>query len=1588
MSHLIKNTLLRRALKTIMWIVIVIWMIPVLLYIPSVQRLVKDFALEKVSAPTGLDIEIEHLLLQFPLDVDLGGVIVREASGDTMIAARKAVVDVKLLPLLRGQISIDIASLDDAYYRMGTPDSLMYLTARVKRFDLDGSDIDLSQSLIEVSRASLDGGVVDLVMRPDTAITPIDTTASTPWLIKADDITLRNVGYRMKMQPTIDSLGANMKFARLTSGIVDIGRRNISARAITVDSVTATYLTPSIPTDTIAPIAVEEASPSAPWTITSEKVILTNSSGVYASSGATPAEGLDMNYLSATNINIEVDSFYNRGVSIRVPLTHLSARERCGVVLDAKGLFEMDSVGMTVGDFDISTMFSAITLNAYMGMGNLATDESVPLRLDADAKVGIPDLELLMPSMKPLLKQVPRYNDLRLFADVDGTAGNLRLHNVSASLPGYLELAADGRVLKMMDLARIGGEINLDGEIRNVDFIKPTLLEAKLMEQVNIPPMTLTGNVAMSSGTIDGTLQAITGSGELALDGHWSGTAEDYEVVLALDSFPVNSFMPLMGVGVITADFNAQGHGLNPLASGASLRADAHVSNLVYDKRPYSNIQLWAKVENSEVNVGVVSLNDNADCDMQLDALIVGEEYRFELAGDVRQLDLRSLNLSSSPMEGSLAVAANGTVSPLSGLYDVTMTIDGLDWTMDATRLTSDQISASISADSAHTDVSLRERDLSARFVAPNSLDSLLVGFTSAMTELDRQLAAQSLDVKRFQETLPPFCLTIDGGNKNIMTQYLDASDMGLRSLSFYAQNDSLLSLEGQALGFRSGSMRLDSISFDASQYENFLVYNASIDNKRGTMDAFAHVNAKGYLADNRLCVFLKQKNISDSVGFDIGAVASLADSVARIAFAPYDPTIGYKKWNLNSDNFIEYNISNHRTDANFRLTSDDSYFNLFTQPIDSLVGQKEMKLQIAGLQISEWLSMSPFAPPMRGVLSADLGFRHVRDIVGGKGTLALDEFYYDRRRVGSFLFDLGVATDKKGKIMARADLLIDSIKTMQLHGLVNDTTKSSPYQLDFSMIKFPLHVLNPFMPKGTAEFHGMLNGDIDITGDASHPILNGSLAFDSTKIKVDMIGTSFSFSPDRIPIVDNVISFSDYTIRGVNDNPLAIDGAVDLKELTSPKIDLEMTASDMQVIGSDKSKKADVYGKAFIDLNATLRGNMETLDIDAYLDILGGTNVTYIMRDVEGTIATQQAGDMVRFIQFTDSVAMAEALADTIAAAPAMAMNIDAVLKVEEAAIVNVDLSTDGGNRVQLQGDGEMNYTMTSMGDSRFTGRYTIDKGFVRYTPPLMTEKHFNFVAGSYVAFNGDMLNPILNISAIDDMRVTVSNEGQDSRQINFDVSVDVTGTLSAMNVTFDLEAKDDVTIANELQTMSAEQRANQAMNMLLYNAYTGPGSSASGNIIGNPLYSFLESQINTWAANNIKGVDISFGIDQYDSTKDGAKSTSTSYSYRVSKALFNDRFKIVIGGNYSTDADVDENFAQNLINDISFEYMLNRSGSMYVKLFRHVGYESILEGEVIQTGVGFVYKRKLRSLRELFRRSSPSQAAVKPKPDESNNP
>lgn len=150
------------------------------------------------------------------------------------------------MPLLKLDIQANGFMADDVKYRLGTPDSLMYLTATVKHAELNDGNLQLKEGKIFADRALVDGADVRLVMKTDTTLTPPDTAKATQWLIKARDVELKNVKYSMQMYPIIDSLGAEVQAAHLIDGTLDMARQDIHARYLQVDSVTAAYLYPSL----------------------------------------------------------------------------------------------------------------------------------------------------------------------------------------------------------------------------------------------------------------------------------------------------------------------------------------------------------------------------------------------------------------------------------------------------------------------------------------------------------------------------------------------------------------------------------------------------------------------------------------------------------------------------------------------------------------------------------------------------------------------------------------------------------------------------------------------------------------------------------------------------------------------------------------------------------------------------------------------------------------------------------------------------------------------------------------------------------------------------------------------------------------------------------------------------------------------------------------------------------------------------------------------------------------------------------------------------------------------------------------------
>ena len=1552
--------------------VILIVLVPVLLYIPPIQDWAVGYATGKVSRSTGMDIQIERLRLSFPLRLKVDGVNVIHAGGDTMLTARQASLSVGILPLLRGHIAVSGISLDSAFYQLGNSDSIMWLRANIAHGNITATEIILNGNIINLDRADISGARVTLRMLEDTLKAPVDTAASAPWLIRAGLINISDIDYSMSMMPTIDSLGCYVGNATLMLATVDMRSKKIYGKSLRVDSVAAAYIYPRTDSvSTVSPADSTASPPSEMWTITADTLRLTSDYALYAERGAVPSPGFDPSYIMASGISIDIDSFYNRGTDIRVPLRKLTATERCGLQLHADGVFSMGSTAMSAKGFNINTLSSTISFDAKMGIGDLMSDPSLLVSLKGNGLISPSDIVMAFPDMKAMLSPMGL---LSFSTDIDGTAGSVDVRELSMSMPDVFRLKGKGTVEAPFDPGKIGGNISLDGSLATLSDRKFSFLPISI-----VPALQLKADVSYHPGEASGKLAVNTRGGRLAANGSWAARSEKYDARIALDRFPADAFMPSIGIGSVTGLASINGKGYNPMSVRTSVDADVRLSEIEYNHETYRDINLNTSLHAGEASGSLVSHNPGADASIIFDAQLDGDSVHYSINGNLSDINLRTLHLSDSINEGHLDIASAGFYNTRTRGMDIRADVSSLAWQLPGMTIEPKRpISLTSRSEDTGSRTTLDNGDLHLLLTTPGSLFSMISELPHAMEVIQHQADSMRVDVMALNKAIPRFSLQADMEKSNFAAQYLESSGIKVGGVSALLSNDSLISLNTTVTDIVSGSTRIDTIRLNAIQHREYLVYHASMNNRPGTFDDFAHVTLNGFASFNRASVFLKQENIKGKKGFNLGLNADIADSIVTVRLVPLKPTIAYKPWTLNKDNFISLDLTNKHMDADLELAGDNSFIRIFTahseshadHPVDSLHrhytgAQEDLKIQISNMRIQDWLSINPFAPPVKGNLSADLSFRYEKPTLTGDGSVSLSDLYYGRDRVGDFDLDVNVANNPGGKLMADVALMVDSVRTITARGVLNDSTLASPFMLDFNMIRFPLHVVNPFIPNKMATLSGLLNGTMKITGDMAHPIFDGYIDFDTTAVKVTMLGTSFRFSEEKIPVDSNVITFKDFNILGCNSNPLTINGIVDARSLSNMKLDLDMAARNIQIVKSDRARGgADVYGKAFLDLFAGVKGNMQMLNVNADISLLEGTNVTYVIPELEQSVSSQSTQDMVHFVQFNDTTSTQKA--DSLVSTE-MALNLNADLHLKDGATVNVDLSSNGSNRVQVLPSGDLDFTMSPLNGERLTGRVNINGGFVRYTPPLMSEKNFSFQDGSYIAFNGDMMNPVLNVHAVDVVRANVTQDGQNSRVVNFDVMLAVTNTFSNMNVAFDLSTNDDITVQNELSSMSAEQRANQAMNLLLYNVYTGAGTKGTP-LSGNPLFSFLTSQLNSWAANNIRGVDISFGIDQYDRTYEGNTSTATSYSYKVSKSLFNDRFKIVVGGNYSTDADNDENFSQNLINDISFEYMLNKSGSMYIKIFRHTGFESILEGEITQTGVGFVLKKKLNTLWELF--------------------
>ena len=117
----------------------------------------------------------------------------------------------------------------------------------------------------------------------------------------------------MQLEPMIDRLSCTVAAASLSGAEVDMRHNTVKADSIEVSRADAEYIYNSpeyIASYPVKAYVVPDTAATTPWTVTATKVRLTGSRALYALRGHTPpSQAFDPEYIQASEIEIEVDSF-------------------------------------------------------------------------------------------------------------------------------------------------------------------------------------------------------------------------------------------------------------------------------------------------------------------------------------------------------------------------------------------------------------------------------------------------------------------------------------------------------------------------------------------------------------------------------------------------------------------------------------------------------------------------------------------------------------------------------------------------------------------------------------------------------------------------------------------------------------------------------------------------------------------------------------------------------------------------------------------------------------------------------------------------------------------------------------------------------------------------------------------------------------------------------------------------------------------------------------------------------------------------------------------------------------------------------
>ena len=1533
---------MKKALKwmaiAVMTPILLFFILAALLYLPPVQ----NWAVKKVAAiaseKTGMEITVGHVNLEWPLDLGIDDFRMLHPNDslknitDTIADIGHLTLDIQLRPLFDKRVVINELSMQEAKLNTNGFISDLRVKGRMKELWLSSKGIDLDKESVEVNGARLADADLDIQLS-DTAA--VDTTTSeNKWTINADSLSIYQTRLAIHLPGDTLHIDTYMGHAVAKEANIDLGK------------------------------SIYEVS-SLRW----------NDGRLSYDNRFEPSvAGLDYNHIDVKDISLGIDSisytpqgtsFYIRNTSLKeksgLEITQLEG----GVKLDsAFSKIQIPALVLKTPDTDIYTEVD-MDFNAF--------DQRNPgkMKMRLNAQLGKQDLMRFMGDMPAsFIRKYPNH-PIAIKGSINGNMQRMEFTGLDINLPTAFHLTANGTAGNLTDMTKLQADLKLSAKTQDIGFLT-AMLPPKTMDDYRIPNgIAIDGTLKANGPRYTADLTAREGQGTVKLKGtatipqnakgEMTPSQMSYDADISVKNLNLHHFMPKDSIYTLSADISAKGYGTDFLSKNTRLTADATLHQLQYGSMNLSNMTAKATVAKGVGKATITGHNALFEGDITADILLapaLSKEHSLEaqLCADLAKADLFKLRIMDEPltigMSGDLDIKTN-----MKDTHYISGLIDNISIQDDKTTYHPTKVGLLLKTNPDTTYVRMQSGDFIVKLDAQGGYEKVMKQLTTITDSVIAQYEDKVIDQQAIKRLLPTMKLHVESKKDNPVATFLKTQEIDFKDLllDLNMSPETGINGTGHLYSLNYDSTRIDTIHLNLTQKGDRLTYQAQIRNNRRNPQFVFNALIDGHIHEHGALAGLRYYDKDGKMGVRIGATAEMESGGIRFKLMPDRPTVGYKEFNLNKDNYI-FLGSDKKIQAKVDLIADDKTgLKLYTENQDSTMLQ-DLTLSCNRIDLGEITSVVPYLPKITGKLNGDY---HILQDQNEKFSVVSDMGIQDMTYEGAIIGNLSTELVYLMKE--------DDTHAVEAHLMLNDEefgTLSGNYQnkdeghidATFNMTRLPLSLVNGFIENQIVGLEGFAEGEVAIKGTLKHPKVDGEVYVEDAYLVSLPYGIRMRFDNDPIRIVGSHLLLENFGLYAYNDEPINMMGNIDFSDMDRITMDMRMRARNLLLINSKQEAKSIAFGKAYVNFVARMQGPLEQLDMRGRLDVLSSTDMTYMLLD--SPLSTDNRLDeLVKFTDFSDSTQV------VVAKPVPTGLNADLTISVAQGAHIVCDLNVEQTNYIDLMGSGDLRMKYNNEGIN-LTGRYTLNRGEMKYSLPVIPLKTFTIKDGSYVEFTGDAMNPKLNITATEHLKASVGGDGA-SRVVAFECGVIITKTLNDMGLQFIIEAPEDNIINGDLSSMSAEERSKVAVAMLTTGMYLAD-SNTSGFSMNAALSSFLQSEINNIAGSALKTLDLSVGIDN---TTDASGTMQTDYSFKFAKRFFDNRLKIEIGGVVSSGANNPQGQKQSFFDNVSMEYRMNQSGTMNAKLFYQQNVYDWLDGYTNMYGGGFLWRRKLSNFWDIIR-------------------